>query len=39
MKIIALILVLSACATTNIYFPAASAEKAADRIISEVWVK
>ena len=30
-------LALSACVTINIYFPAAAAEKAADRIIDEVW--
>lgn len=29
--------VLSGCVTINIYFPAAAAEKAADRIINEVW--
>lgn len=29
--------VLSACVTINIYFPAAAAEKAADKIIDEVW--
>lgn len=28
---------LSACVTINIYFPAAAAEKAADKIIDEVW--
>lgn len=28
---------LSACVTINVYFPAAAAEKAADRIIEEVW--
>ncbi|WP_018229934.1 hypothetical protein [Methyloversatilis universalis] len=28
---------LSGCVTINIYFPAAAAEKAADRIIDEVW--
>ncbi|WP_245589286.1 hypothetical protein [Azovibrio restrictus] len=28
---------LSACVTINIYFPAAAAEMAADRIIDEVW--
>lgn len=28
---------LSACVTINIYFPAAAAEKAADKIIEEVW--
>ncbi|MER2555009.1 MAG: hypothetical protein ABTQ28_17260 [Thauera sp.] len=28
---------MSACVTINIYFPAAAAEKAADRIIDEVW--
>ena len=30
---------LSACVTINVYFPAAAAEKAADRIIEEVWGK
>lgn len=30
-------LVLSACVTINIYFPAAAAEKAADKIIDDVW--
>lgn len=34
---IALALVLPACVTINIYFPAAAAEKAADKIIDEVW--
>lgn len=29
--------VLGGCVTINIYFPAAAAEKAADRIIDEVW--
>lgn len=28
---------LAACVTINIYFPAAAAEKAADKIINEVW--
>lgn len=28
---------LTACVTINIYFPAAAAEKAADKIIDEVW--
>ena len=28
---------LSACVTINIYFPAAAAEKAADKIIEDVW--
>lgn len=32
-----LVLSASACVTINIYFPAAAAEKAADRIIEEVW--
>ena len=31
------LLLLTACVTINIYFPAAAAEKAADRIIQEVW--
>lgn len=30
---------LAACVTINVYFPAAAAEKAADRIIEEVWGK
>ena len=33
----ALLLPLAACVTINIYFPAAAAEKAADRIIEEVY--
>jgi hypothetical protein len=28
---------LPGCVTINIYFPAAAAEKAADKIIDEVW--
>lgn len=36
-KIIALSLALSSCVTINVYFPAAAAEKAADRIIEDVW--
>ena len=34
---VALSAVLAACVTINIYFPAAAAEKAADKIIDEVW--
>jgi hypothetical protein len=30
-------MLLGACVTINIYFPAAAAEKAADKIIDEVW--
>jgi uncharacterized protein YdbL (DUF1318 family) len=30
-------LALGSCVTVNIYFPAAAAEKAADRVIQEVW--
>lgn len=29
--------ILTGCVTINIYFPAAAAEKVADRIIEEVW--
>ena len=29
----------AACVTINVYFPAAAAEKAADRVIDEVWGK
>lgn len=35
--ILLLAAILSACVTINIYFPAAAAEKAADKIIDEVW--
>jgi hypothetical protein len=28
---------LTACVTINIYFPAAAAEKAADKLIDEIW--
>ncbi len=31
------LLFISACVTINVYFPAAAAEQAADRIIQEVW--
>jgi hypothetical protein len=30
-------LTVAGCVTINIYFPAAAAERAADRIIDEVW--
>ncbi|MBQ7626804.1 MAG: hypothetical protein IJS87_07110 [Rhodocyclaceae bacterium] len=33
----ALALLLAACVTINIYFPAAAAEKAADKIIDDIW--
>ena len=33
----ALATLAAGCVTINIYFPAAAAEKAADRIIDEVW--
>jgi hypothetical protein len=33
----AMLVTLGACVTINIYFPAAAAEKAADKIIDEVW--
>ncbi len=36
-KFAAVCLLLSACVTINVYFPAAAAEKAADRIIEDVW--
>ncbi len=35
--ILLLAAILPACVTINIYFPAAAAEKAADKIIDEVW--
>jgi len=37
MMTMAAALTLAGCVTINIYFPAAAAEKAADRIIDEVW--
>ena len=37
LKLIACCLTLSACVTINVYFPAAAAEKAADKIIEDVW--
>lgn len=37
LKFAAVCLFLSACVTINVYFPAAAAEKAADRIIEDVW--
>ena len=37
MSLLVLIAGLSACVTINIYFPAAAAEKAADKIIDDVW--
>jgi uncharacterized protein len=33
----AFFLALAACVTINVYFPAAAAEKAADRIIEDIW--
>lgn len=36
-SLIIIMAALSACVTINIYFPAAAAEKAADKIIEEVW--
>ena len=35
--LLALAATLASCVTINIYFPAAAAEKAADKIIDEVW--
>jgi uncharacterized protein YdbL (DUF1318 family) len=37
LKLAALCILLYACVTINVYFPAAAAEKAADRIIEDVW--
>jgi pyruvate/2-oxoacid:ferredoxin oxidoreductase beta subunit len=34
---LSVVAILPACVTINIYFPAAAAEKAADKIIDEVW--
>lgn len=35
--LVAAALGLTACVTINIYFPAAAAEKVADKIIDDVW--
>lgn len=34
---VAMLFAVTGCVTINIYFPAAAAEKAADKIIDEVW--
>jgi uncharacterized protein YdbL (DUF1318 family) len=36
-SILLMVFILSSCVTINIYFPAAAVEKAADRIVEEVW--
>lgn len=36
-SLLAISLIMAGCVTINIYFPAAAAEKAADKIIDEVW--
>ena len=35
--VVIMMAMLTACVTINIYFPAAAAEKAADKIIDDVW--
>lgn len=37
LALLPMILLFAGCVTINIYFPAAAAEKAADKIIDEVW--
>jgi hypothetical protein len=37
--LVTLSILLHACVTINVYFPAAAAERAADRIIDQVWQK
>lgn len=37
LAILGMLAILPACVTINIYFPAAAAEKAADKIIDDVW--
>ncbi|MDP3857249.1 MAG: YdbL family protein [Stagnimonas sp.] len=36
-SLLSVALLVTACVTINVYFPAAAAEKAADRIIEDVW--
>lgn len=35
--VVSVLVALAACVTINVYFPAAAAERAADRIIDDVW--
>ena len=37
LALLSAVVMLPACVTINIYFPAAAAEKAADKIIDDVW--
>lgn len=37
LALLTLIFMVSACVTINVYFPAAAAQQAADRVIDEVW--
>jgi hypothetical protein len=37
LALLGVLAILPACVTINIYFPAAAAEKAADKIIDDVW--
>jgi uncharacterized protein YdbL (DUF1318 family) len=37
--LVTIVIALASCVTINVYFPAAAAEKAADRIIEDVWGK
>lgn len=37
LAIMVLAFALPACVTINIYFPAAAAEKAADKLIDDIW--
>jgi len=37
LAVTALALLFPACVTINIYFPAAAAEKAADKLIDDIW--
>jgi hypothetical protein len=34
-----LTLLMTACVTTNIYFPTPAVEKAADKIVADVWLQ
>jgi uncharacterized protein YdbL (DUF1318 family) len=39
LKLVFVSVLIAACVTINVYFPAAAAEKAADKIIEDVWGK
>jgi hypothetical protein len=37
--IVSSVLLMTGCVTTNVYFPTAAVEKAADKIVADVWLQ